>query len=155
MIEIERKFLVLNHSFKTQAYAKNNIIQGYISTVPERTVRVRIKGDKGFLTIKGISSESGMSRYEWEKSIDYVEARQLLLLCEPGIINKTRYEISRGKYIFEVDVFHDENDGLLIAEIELKSENDTFPIPSWLGPEVTDDPRFYNAYISKNSFKNW
>ena len=155
MIEIERKFLVLNHGFKTQAYAKNNIIQGYISTVPERTVRVRIKGDKGFLTIKGISSESGMSRYEWEKSIDYVEARQLLFLCEPGIINKTRYEVRAGKHIFEIDEFHDENEGLLIAEIELESETETFPIPSWLGPEVTDDPRFYNAYISKNSFKNW
>lgn len=155
MIEIERKFLVLNHGFKTQAYAKNNIIQGYISTVPERTVRVRIKGDKGFLTIKGISSESGMSRYEWEKSIDYVEARQLLFLCEPGIINKTRYEVRAGKHIFEIDEFHDENEGLLIAEIELESETETFPIPSWLGPEVTDDSRFYNAYISKNSFKNW
>jgi adenylate cyclase len=155
MIEIERKFLVLNTDFKKQAFAKNEIAQGYISTNPERTVRVRVKGNSGFLTIKGSGNETGMSRFEWEKKIDLEEAKQLMKLCEKGAISKTRYEIKVGKHVFEVDEFYGENEGLIIAEIELESETETFEKPNWLGKEVTKDERYYNAYLSKNSFKSW
>lgn len=155
MIEIERKFLVTNTTFKTKAFKQNSIAQGYLSAVPERTVRVRIKGDKGFLTIKGISSASGMSRFEWEKEIPVDEAKKLLILCEKGGIDKTRFEIKVGHHIFEVDEFYGENEGLIIAEIELASETETFEKPDWLGEEVTNDERYYNAYLSKHPFKNW
>jgi len=155
MIEIERKFLVTSTTFLDEFCAKNRIVQGYLSSVPERTVRVRIKGDKGFLTIKGKSSDSGMSRMEWEKEIALEEAEQLLRLCEAGIIDKIRYEIPVGKHLYEVDVFSGENDGLILAEIELESENETFEKPNWLGIEVTNDNRYYNAYLSQNPFKNW
>lgn len=155
MIEIERKFLVRNDSFKKEAFAKNHIAQGYLSSVPERTVRVRIKSEKGFLTIKGASNDSGLSRFEWEKEIPISEAKSLLLLCEKGVIDKTRFEIKKGNHVFEVDEFYNDNEGLIVAEIELDSENDTFEIPDWLGKEVTGDIRYYNAYLSKNPFKNW
>ncbi len=155
MIEIERKFLVLNNDFKKQAFAKNEIAQGYISTNPERTVRVRIKGNDGFLTIKGSGNETGMSRYEWEKKIDLDEAKQLMKLCEKGAISKTRFEIKVANHIFEVDEFYGENEGLIIAEIELESETEAFDKPNWLGKEVTNDERYYNAYLSKNPFKSW
>jgi CYTH domain-containing protein len=155
MIEIERKFLVTSTTFLDEFCAKNRIVQGYLSSVPERTVRVRIKGDKGFLTIKGKSSDSGMSRMEWEKEIALEEAEQLLRLCEAGVIDKIRYEIPVGKHLYEVDVFSGENDGLILAEIELESENETFEKPNWLGIEVTNDNRYYNAYLSQNPFKNW
>jgi adenylate cyclase len=155
MIEIERKFLVKNDSFKKEAFARNHIAQGYLSSVPERTVRVRIKGEKGFLTIKGASNDSGLSRFEWEKEIPVSEAVSLLLLCEKGVIDKTRFEIKQGNHVFEVDEFYSDNEGLIIAEIELDSENDTFEKPNWLGKEVTGDIRYYNAYLSKNPFKNW
>jgi adenylate cyclase len=155
MIEIERKFLVKNDSFKKEAFAKNHIAQGYLSSVPERTVRVRIKGEKGFLTIKGASNDSGLSRFEWENEIPVSEAKSLLLLCEKGVIDKTRFEIKKGNHVFEVDEFYNDNEGLIVAEIELDSENDTFEKPDWLGKEVTGDIRYYNAYLSKNPFKNW
>jgi adenylate cyclase len=155
MIEIERKFLVTSTAFLDEFRAKNRIVQGYLSSVPERTVRVRIKGDKGFLTIKGKSSDSGMSRMEWEKEIALEEAEQLLLLCEAGIIDKIRYEIPVGKHLYEVDVFSGENEGLILAEIELESENETFEKPNWLGMEVTNDTRYYNAYLSQKPFKTW
>lgn len=155
MIEIERKFLVTSTAFLDEFRAKNRIIQGYLSSVPERTVRVRIKGEKGFLTIKGKSSDSGMSRMEWEKEIALEEAEQLLLLCEAGVIDKIRYEIPVGKHLYEVDVFSGENEGLILAEIELQSENETFEKPNWLGMEVTNDTRYYNAYLSQKPFKTW
>lgn len=155
MIEIERKFLVTSDDFKAAAFAKNRIAQGYLSSVPERNVRVRIKGDKGFLTIKGVSNESGLSRFEWEKEIPVGEATTLLKLCEKNIIDKTRFEVKIGNHIFEVDEFYGENEGLIIAEIELQSETETFEKPSWLGKEVTNDNRYYNSYLSKNPFKNW
>jgi adenylate cyclase len=155
MIEIERKFLVTTTAFKAKAFRQNSIVQGYLSAVPERTVRVRIKGDKGFLTIKGISSNSGMSRFEWEKEIPVDEAKKLLLLCEKGVIDKTRFEIKVGHHVFEVDEFYGENEGLFIAEIELASETETFEKPDWLGEEVTNDKRYYNAYLSNHPFKNW
>ena len=155
MIEIERKFLVTSEAFKKEAFAQNRIAQGYLSSVPERTVRVRIKGNKGFLTIKGNSNESGISRFEWEKEIPVDEAVALLKLCEKGVIDKTRFEVKIGNHIFEVDEFHGKNEGLIIAEVELKSETEAFEKPSWLGKEVTHDNRYYNSYLSKNPFTNW
>lgn len=155
MIEIERKFLVTSNTFKTDAFSQNKIAQGYLSSVPERTVRVRIKGGKGFVTVKGISSDSGMSRFEWEKEIATDEAENLLKLCEKGIIDKTRFNIKVGNHTFEVDEFHGENEGLIIAEIELNSENEVFERPNWLGEEVTNDKRYYNSYLSNHPFKNW
>ncbi len=155
MLEIERKFLVKSDDFKEQAFAKNNIAQGYLSSVPERTVRVRIKGEKAYLTIKGIGHQGGMSRFEWENQIPLDEAAELLKLCEKDKIEKTRYEIKSGNHIYEVDEFYGENEGLIMAEIELQSETENFDKPDWLGEEVTNDERYYNAYLSKNPFKNW
>ena len=155
MLEIERKFLVKSDDFKEQAFAKNKIAQGYLSSIAERTVRVRIKGEKAFLTIKGIGQQGGMSRFEWENQIPLDEAAELLKLCEKGKIEKTRYEIKFGNHIYEVDEFYGENEGLTMAEIELRSEDENFEKPEWLGEEVTNDERYYNAYLSKNPFKNW
>ena len=155
MIEIERKFLVKSDQFKVEAFTQNKIAQGYLSSLPERTVRIRIKANKGFITIKGIGQQGGMSRFEWENEIPLDEAQQLLTLCEKGKIEKTRFEIKSGDHIFEVDEFYGENEGLVMAEIELKSETDSFKIPDWLGEEVTNDERYYNAYLSKNPFKDW
>ena len=155
MIEIERKFLVTSEAFKKEAFAQNRIAQGYLSSVPEHIVRVRIKGDKGFLTIKGASNETGLSRFEWEKEIPVDEATALLKLCEKGGIDKTRFEVKIGNHIFEVDEFYGENKGLIIAEVELKSETETLKKPVWLGKEVTNDIRYYNSYLSKNPFTNW
>lgn len=155
MIEIERKFLVVSEKFKTEAFAQTRIMQGYLSSVPERTVRVRIKGDKAFLTIKGISNQSGMSRFEWEKEININEAEKLLLLCEKGAIDKMRYEVKVGNHIFEVDEFYGDNKGLTIAEIELKSEAEIFEKPSWLGKEVTNNNKYYNSYLSRYPFLKW
>jgi adenylate cyclase len=155
MIEIERKFLVNSDDFLKQFRTQNRIVQGYLSSVPERTVRVRIKGEKGYLTIKGKSNESGLSRMEWEKEIDVKEAEMLLQICESGVIDKIRYEVEFGNHIIEVDVFEGKNKGLTLAEIELQSENESFEKPEWLAEEVTGDKRYYNAYLSKNPFMNW
>ncbi|RTY70502.1 CYTH domain-containing protein [Flavobacterium sp. LS1P28] len=155
MIEIERKFLVKDDSYKESAFTQNHIAQGYLSSAPARTVRVRIKGKKGFLTIKGISNTSGLSRFEWEKEISISDAEKLLLLCEKGAIDKTRFEIKVGSHIFEVDEFHGENQGLVVAEIELNSEEEFFEKPAWLDKEVTGDSRYYNSYLSTSPFRNW
>lgn len=155
MIEIERKYLVNSDDFKDSFSAKHEIAQGYLSSVAERTVRVRIKGEKGFITIKGIGNETGASRFEWEKEIPVNEAKELLKLCEKGVIEKTRYDVNYENHLIEIDVFHGENDGLIIAEIELEDETETVQKPNWLGEEVTNDKRYYNSYISNNSFKNW
>ena len=155
MIEIERKFLVKSEEFKAISFAKNEISQGYLNSNPERTVRVRIKGNQGYLTIKGKGNETGMSRMEWEKEIPIDEARLLLNLCESGIISKTRYEVKFGNHVYEIDEFFGENQGLVIAEIELQSEDEAFEKPDWLGKEVTNNERYYNSFISKNPFKNW
>ena len=153
--EIERKFLVKNDAFKSEAFKRMRITQGYLSSVPERTVRVRIKGDKGFITIKGIANESGVSRYEWEKEIAISEVEELLKLCEPGIIDKTRFNVKSGKHTFEVDEFYGENEGLVIAEIELSSENENFEKPEWIGKEVTGDEKYYNSMLTKKPYKSW
>lgn len=155
MIEIERKFLVKSDAFKKQAKAQNRIVQGFLSTHSERTVRIRVKGDSGFLTIKGKSNESGASRFEWEKQIDVNEAEALLKLCEKGVLEKTRYEINSGKHVFEADEFHGENQGLVVAEVELNTEDEVFEKPDWLGDEVTGDVKYYNSQLSKQSYKTW
>lgn len=152
--EIERKFLV-EGEFASFAQKKTRIIQGYLSSVPERTVRVRVKGDQGFLTIKGIGNESGASRYEWEKEIPVNEAQDLMKICEPGVIDKCRYQVKAGHHVFEVDEFYGENQGLVVAEVELGSEDDVFEKPSWLGKEVTGDVRYYNAMLMKTPYTKW
>jgi adenylate cyclase len=153
-VEIERKFLVKG-AFKPFAKRSERICQGYLSSVPERTVRVRIVGERGYLTVKGAASTSGMSRFEWEREISCDEATTLLELCEPGAIDKTRYWVSSDDQIFEVDEFHGDNEGLTLAEIELATESATFQKPDWLGDEVTGDVRYYNAYLTNHPFRSW
>ncbi|MCU4188045.1 CYTH domain-containing protein [Flavobacterium sp. HXWNR29] len=155
MEEIERKFLVESTDFIKESTVNNRIVQGYLNSNPERTVRVRIKGNKGFLTIKGKGNENGTTRFEWEKEISLSEAEALLQLCESGIIDKIRYEIPLGKHTFEVDVFSGENQGLIIAEVELTSENEFFEQPNWLGKEVTGDKKYYNSHLSEHPFCSW
>lgn len=155
MLEIERKFLVTSDAFKSEALHKNHIAQGYLNSNPERTVRVRVKGEIGFVTIKGKGNETGMSRFEWETEIALVDAKNLLKLCESGVIDKIRYEVEVGNHTYEVDEFFGDNEGLVVAEIELKSEEESFEKPNWLGHEVTNDERYYNAYLSNNPYKNW
>lgn len=155
MIEIERKFLVKSDAFKLEAIANYKIAQGYLNSNPERTVRIRIKGEKGFITIKGLGNASGMSRFEWEKEIPIDEAKQLLSLCEQGIIEKTRFEVKVGNHLYEIDEFYGANKGLLLAEVELAFETEKFEKPNWLGVEVTKDSRYYNAYLSQHPFGNW
>jgi adenylate cyclase len=153
--EIERKFLVKNDAFKAEAATKTRITQGYLSSIPERTVRVRVKGDKGFLTIKGIGNESGASRFEWENEILIDDVNQLLKICEPGVIDKTRFNVKIGEHTFEVDEFYGDNEGLIVAEIELAAEDENFKKPNWLGEEVTGQVQYYNSMLMKNPFKNW
>ena len=155
MKEIERKFLVTSKAYKTEAHRHYRITQGFLNTDPERTVRVRLKDDKGVLTVKGMSSEDGLSRFEWETEITANDAKSLLDLCEKGIIDKERYEVRSGNHIFEIDEFFGANEGLVIAEVELEDENEIFNKPSWLGVEVTGDIRYYNSQISKSPFNTW
>lgn len=150
-LEIERKFLVKG-SFKHFAHKIYKISQGFLSSIPERTVRIRIREEQAFLTIKGKGNASGISRYEWEKEIKLEEAKELLLLCEPGMIDKTRYLVAVGNHVFEVDEFYGENQGLILAEIELSSEDESFEKPEWLGEEVTGDIRYYNSSLAKFPF---
>ena len=152
--EIERKFLVVG-DFKASAFKQTRITQGYLSSVPERTVRVRVKGEKGFITIKGIGSESGASRFEWEKEIPVAEVQELLKLCEPGVIDKTRYLVKAGEHTFEVDEFYGDNEGLTVAEVELSSEDEPFVKPAFVGREVTGDARYYNSQLMKHPFTTW
>ncbi|MDP3436153.1 MAG: CYTH domain-containing protein [Bacteroidales bacterium] len=153
--EIERKFLVKSDDFKKVASKETRITQGYLSSVPERTVRVRIKGKSGYLTIKGIGNESGASRYEWEREIPVAEVEELLKICEPGVIDKTRYEVKSGIHTFEVDEFYGENSGLIVAEVELKSEDQAFTKPDWIAEEVTGDSKYYNSMLMKNPYTKW
>ena len=154
--EIERKFLVCG-DFKADAYQSTRIIQGYLSSQPERIVRVRVKGDKGYITIKGQTNATGVSRFEWEKKIPADEALSLLELAEPGRIDKTRYLVKNtdGKHVWEVDEFHGDNKGLVMAEIELAAEDELFDKPDWIGEEVTGDLRYYNSMLKEHPFKSW
>jgi len=155
MIEIERKFLVTSDAFKKESQKSTRIVQGFLNTDPERTVRVRLKGSEGYLTIKGKSSKDGLSRFEWEKQISKADAEALLNFCETGIIEKLRYEIKYGKHFFEVDEFFGDNDGLIIAEVELNNENEVFERPKWLGKEVTGQLKYYNSLLSKKPLNTW
>ncbi|MGB3606097.1 MAG: CYTH domain-containing protein [Psychroserpens sp.] len=155
MIEIERKFLVTSEAFKTESFKHTRIIQGYLNADPHRAVRVRLQGTEGFLTIKGISNESGLSRFEWETKISGSDAKALLQLCEKGVIEKVRFEVKLAQHIIEVDEFYQENIGLVLAEVELKHEDEHFEKPSWLGQEVTGDQRYYNSQLSQYPFKDW
>ena len=155
MVEIERKFLVKGDTYRKEASSKTRIVQGFLNTHPNRTVRIRVKGDLGFITVKGISNGSGTSRFEWEKEIDLNEAEALLRLCEETVIEKNRYEIPLGNHIFEVDEFLGANEGLVVAEIELQDENAVFERPEWLGEEVTGDLKYYNSILSKQPYKSW
>lgn len=155
MQEIERKFLVKSDEFKEQASNKVFFKQAYLNTDPERTVRIRITDDQAFMTIKGRSSENGLTRFEWEKEIPVKEAEELFKICEPGKIEKYRYLVNSGDHVYEVDEFLDENLGLIIAEIELNEENEKFNKPEWLGAEVTGNSEYYNSNLITNPFKNW
>ncbi|RKE98717.1 CYTH domain-containing protein [Ichthyenterobacterium magnum] len=155
MVEIERKFLVTSKVFKEEAFQQTKIVQGFLNTHKERTVRVRVKGEKGFLTVKGKSTNDGLSRFEWEKEITKPDAEALLKLCEEGIIDKMRYEVNVEKHVFEVDEFFGDNKGLIIAEVELNKENEEFVKPKWLGEEVTGQIDYYNSHLSKYPFKEW
>lgn len=154
-LEIERKFLVKDDSYKQMAFQSSRIAQGYICSMRGRTVRVRIRDDKGFLTIKGPADVKGLGRYEWEKEIPLDEAQELMKLCEPGMIDKTRYLVRSGKHIFEVDEFYGENEGLTIAEVELASEDEVYEKPAFVGEEVTGDVRYYNSFLMRNPYKGW
>ena len=152
--EIERKFLVRGE-YKSQAYAQSRIVQGYICSARGRTVRVRIRDAKGYLTIKGAADAAGLSRYEWEKEIPLIEAQELMKLCEPGVIDKTRYLVRCGKHVFEVDEFYGDNEGLVVADVELASVDEDFEKPDFIGEEVTGDVRYYNSQLMKHPYKQW
>ena len=147
--EIERKFLVKDSRFKELAFSSSRIAQGYICSSRGRTVRVRIRDEKGYLTIKGPAGENGLSRSEWEKEIPLDEAQELMKLCEPGMIDKTRYLVQSGSHVFEVDEFYGENEGLIVAEVELSSENESFEKPDFIGEEVTGIAKYYNSFLMK------
>ncbi|WP_394748269.1 CYTH domain-containing protein [Spongiimicrobium salis] len=155
MIEIERKFLVNSDAYKQQAFRKERIVQGFLNTAPERTVRIRIQGEKAYLTIKGKSNKQGTSRFEWEKVIPKTDAEALLPLCEKGVIEKVRYHVSCEDHVYEVDEFFGDNAGLVIAEIELRHEDEAFTRLDWLGREVTGDTRYYNSQLSKQPYNTW
>lgn len=154
-LEIEKKFLVRNYSYQTQSSCQSHIQQGYICSDRGRTVRVRIRDSRGYLTIKGPSGIGGLARYEFEKEISLDEAQHLMEICEPGKIDKTRYLVPSGKHTFEVDEFYGENEGLVMAEVELGSEDEAFEKPVFIGQEVTGDRRYYNSCLLKNPFSSW
>ena len=154
-MEIERKFMVRGNSYRQLAYASDRIKQGYICSGHGRTVRVRLRGGRGYLTIKGPSLDGGLSRYEFEKEIAPDEAEQLFRLCEPGIIDKTRFLVKSGQHTFEVDEFYGENEGLVMAEVELSAPDEPYEKPAFIGKEVTGDRRFYNSHLRVNPFSAW
>lgn len=153
--EIERKFLVTSDAYKKEAYASSRIKQGYICSERGRTVRVRIRDGRGYLTIKGPSFDGGLSRYEFEKEIDLLDAEDLFALCEPGIIDKTRYSVRSGNHIFEVDEFYGDNDGLVVAEVELNTPDEPVQNPGFIGREVTGDRRYYNSQLRQTPYCLW
>ena len=153
--EIERKFLVKDLSYRDRSFSNSHVVQGYICSARGRTVRVRIRDEKGYLTIKGPSNAAGTSRYEWERELPLSEAEELMKLCEPGMIDKIRYLVKAGNHVFEVDEFHGENEGLVVAEVELASEDEPFERPSFLVEEVTGQVKYYNSLLMKEPFCTW
>lgn len=155
-LEIERKFLVKGDSYQKLAFDHTRIVQGYIVSGGGRSVRVRIRGDRGFLTIKGASHDGGLSRYEFETEVSLADAQELMALCEPGRVEKTRWLVRADDgHVFEVDEFHGDNDGLVMAELELKNADEAFKKPDFIGTEVTGDRRFYNSHMRRYPFKLW
>ena len=154
-LEIERKFLVLDDSYKHEAFSKSHIQQGYICSERGRTVRIRIRNERAYITIKGPSLNGGLSRYEFEQEIPLDDARKLLTLCDPGIIDKTRWLVKAGNHTFEVDEFAGDNAGLTVAEVELTSEDEAFEKPAFIGQEVTGDRRYYNSHLRRNPYCRW
>ena len=154
-LEIERKFLVKNCAFLEESFKKKHLVQGFLNSDKNRTVRIRIDGLKSFLTVKGLSNASGTTRFEWEREIPLLEGKQLLSLCEEKPIEKYRYLVKKKAHIFEVDVFLGENEGLVVAEIELEAEDMPFEKPNWLGREITGEAAYYNSCLSKKPFRNW
>jgi CYTH domain-containing protein len=154
-LEIERKFLVKDDSYRQLAYSSSRILQGYICSGHGRTVRVRRRDRSAFLTIKGPSADGGLSRYEFEKEITLDEAKHLFALCEPGIIDKTRYLVRSGQHVFEVDEFYGENQGLVMAEVELSAPDEPYEKPDFIGEEVTGDRRYYNSYLRQLPYSKW
>ena len=152
--EIERKFLVKGE-FRMLASEQRHIAQGYLCSHPERTVRVRLCDERAYLTIKGKSSADGVIRYEWENEISLEEAHELLQMCEPGVIEKTRYFIPFEGHCIEVDEFHGENEGLLLAEVELTDPEEKLVLPDWIGEEVTGNLRYYNVLLCRYPFREW
>ena len=154
--DTERKFLVVGE-YKSQAYNATRKQQGYIASGNGRTVRVRIRGDKGYLTIKGPSGLAGLTRYEFDTEIPLDDARDLMQICEPGIIDKTRFLVKSpdGRHVWEIDEFYGDNEGLILAEIELDHEYEEFEKPDFIGREVTGDRRFYNSHMRNYPFKLW
>ncbi|MFT3992552.1 MAG: CYTH domain-containing protein [Luteolibacter sp.] len=151
-IEIERKFLVANDGWRGGTEG-TRFSQGYLTNDPDRTVRVRVAGEKAFLTIKGRSQ--GISRAEFEYEIPVAEAVELLGMCLPTVIDKTRYVVEFSGLAWEVDVFHGENDGLIVAEVELDDENTVPDLPPWIGAEVSGDPRYFNSRLSRTPYRDW
>ena len=155
MLEIERKFIVTDDSYKAMAFSSDRIAQGYICREGGNSARVRIRGNKGYITIKGPSLDGGLSRFEWEKEIPVAEAQDLLKLCHGGIIDKIRHLIKCGEHIFEVDEFFGDNEGLVVAEVELEDAGETFEKPAFIGQEVTGDKRYYNSRLTIFPYKSW
>jgi len=153
--EIERKFLVLDDSYKGEAYAKSTIRQGYICSERGRTVRIRIRDVRAYITIKGPSVNGGLSRSEFEYEVPLADGEELMKLCEPGIIEKTRWLVKSGRHTFEVDEFFGENAGLVMAEVELNDEHEVYEKPHFIGKEVTGDRRYYNSQLRINPYRNW
>lgn len=154
-LEIERKFLVADDCYKSMAFHSDRIAQGYLCREGGNSARVRVRSDKGYITIKGPSMDGGISRFEWEKEIPASDAWDLLKLCHGGIIDKTRYLVKCGKHTFEVDEFYGDNEGLVMAEVELESPDEEFERPPFLGKEVTGDRRYYNSSLTRFPFKCW
>lgn len=152
--EIERKFLVKD-DYKSQSFKNFPIKQGYLSLSGISVIRVRVKGEKAFITVKSILAEGKIKRHEWEYEIPVEDAEEMLLLCENPIVEKIRYLVDYEDHIFEVDEFFGDNDGLVMAEIELEDEEEPFDRPDWLGDEVTGDVRYYNSFLSMNPYKKW
>jgi len=155
MIEIERKYLVNDDSYKDLAHKATPIVQGFLNTHPDRTVRIRISGQQAWITVKGRSNEEGTERFEWEHPVEVGDAQELIPLCESGVIHKTRYEVLHHGQRFEVDEFHQDNTGLTLAELELESSDTPVEKPAWLGDEVTGDVRYYNSQLSKQPYTTW
>jgi adenylate cyclase len=146
--ETERKFLIKSE-FQHLAVKEIKIVQAYLSIDPDKTIRLRIADQTAYLTIKSRPLENSITRNEWEFQIPFIDASEMMSICLPGRIVKTRYLIPSGKHTFEVDVFHEKNEGLIIAEIELNSDDEPFIKPSWLGEEITGMPQYYNANLIK------